>query len=184
MVGPGVFQYDQRVRARTRLVLATIARDSAANRSRAVIVQHQGGMSTRAAEPALDSVLRFCDRGAHGMLSGRAVGVGRRAGNAAFPLQALAQLIVGLSHMLAQNVSAGGLVLAKVAHWTIRLVGLSSCGDSRRWRRAGAIRGSGRLARDQAAHPQCDHNTNYNATNCKDSSHPSPNYGTERRSFL
>jgi len=53
------------------------------------------------------------------MLSGRTVGVGRRAGDAAFPLQALAQLIVGLSHMLAQNVSAGSLVLAEVAHRTV-----------------------------------------------------------------
>ena len=77
-------------------------------------------MSTRAVEPALDSVLRCCDRRAHGLLSRRAVGVGRRAGDARFPLQALAQLVVGLSHMLAQNVSTGGLVLAEVAHGTGR----------------------------------------------------------------
>src|ERR1019366_2187860 len=125
------------MRARTRLVLATI--DGAANRSLAVVVQHQVGMSTGAAEPALDSVLRFCDRRAHGMLGGRAVGVGRRAGNVGFPFQALAQLLIGLSNMLAQNVPAGGLVLAEVALRTIRLVNLSPRGDGRRWRRTRPI---------------------------------------------
>src|SRR5208283_5060225 len=50
---------------------------------------------------------RFCDRRAHGMLGNRAIGVCRRAGNTALTLQAPAQFVIGLSHMLAQNVSAG-----------------------------------------------------------------------------
>ena len=131
-------------------------------------------MSTRAAEPALNSVLRCCDGRAHGMFSGRAVGVSRRAGNAGLPLQALAQFVVGLSHMLAQNVSTGGLVPAEVAHGTIGRVGLDPSGDRPRQRRRGAIRGRGRLARDQAPHPQREDDLNCDAANWKNSCHPSP----------
>ncbi len=114
-------------------------------------------MSTRAVEPALNSALRFRDRRAHGMFSGRAVGVGRRAGNAAFPLQALAQLLIGLPHVLAQNVSAGGLVLAEVTHGTGR-ADLNPCARKRRGNRA--IRGSGGLARTQATDRQSGNDTN------------------------
>ena len=131
-------------------------------------------MSTRAAEPALNSVLRFCDGGAHGVFSGRAVGVSRRAGNAAFPLQALAQFVIGLSHMLAQNVSTSGLVLAEVAHGTMGRVGLDPSGDRPRRCRSSAIRGCGGLARDQATHPQRDNDLNCDAANWKNSCHPSP----------
>ena len=84
-------------------------------------------MSSRAIQPALDAVLRLGDGCAHGMLSGGAVGVGGRARNAAFPLQTLAQLIIGLSHMFTQNVSAGGLVLSEVAHRAIGHVAFSPC---------------------------------------------------------
>src|ERR1017187_3449989 len=72
-------------------------------------------MSTRAAEPALNPVLRGCDRRAHGLLRRWAIGVGGGACDARLPLQALAQLVTGLSNMLAQNVSTGGFVLAEVA---------------------------------------------------------------------
>ena len=126
-----------------RLVLATI--HGAAKRILAIVVQNQVGMSARAVEPALDSSLRLCNRGAHRVLSGGAVGVSRRAGDVAFLLQTLAQLLIGLPNMLAQNVSAGGLVLAEVAHRSIRLAELSSR------RRTRPIRGRG-LTRDQAAH--------------------------------
>src|ERR1700693_6015554 len=103
-------------------------------------------MSTRAAEPGLDSFLRLCDCHAHGMLSSRAVGVSRRTGDVAFPLQAFTQLIIGLSNMPAKNVAAGGLVEAEVTPRSIRLAEpYSRC-------RTRPIRGSGRLARDQAAH--------------------------------
>src|SRR6266446_9090827 len=109
LVGPRIFQYDQRVRARMRLALASI--DSAANGRLAIVVQYQVRVSTRAVEPALDLPLRFCDRCAHGMLSGQAVGVSRCAGDAGLALQTLAQLDIGLPHVFAQDVSAGGLVL-------------------------------------------------------------------------
>src|SRR5882762_8577360 len=123
MVGPGVFQVvfknDQRVRARMRLVLATI--HGATNRSLAIVVQNQIGMSPWAVEPVLDSFLRLCDCRAHCMLGSRAVRVSRCAGDMALPLQTLAQLLIGLPHMLAQNMAAGGLVAAEVTHGSIRL---------------------------------------------------------------
>src|SRR5208282_1800175 len=100
-------------------------------------------MSTGAVEPALDSVLRLCDGCAHGVLSRRAVGVGRRTGNARLPLQSLAQLIIGLSHMLAQNVPAGGLVLAEVARGKIRHAHLNPSARGRR-SRTRVLRGGGR----------------------------------------
>ncbi len=131
-------------------------------------------MSTRAAEPALDSFLRFFDRRAHGMFSSRAVGVSRRAGNAGFLLQTLAQLLIALSNMLAQNVAAGSLVLAEVARGSTRRLHLNPGSDSTRRCRSGAIRGSGRLARDQATHPQRDDDLNCDAANWKNSCHPSP----------
>src|SRR4029077_7000535 len=124
-----------------RLVLATI--HGAAKRILAIVVQNQVGMSARAVEPALDSSLRLCNRGAHRVLSGGAVRVCRRAGDVAFLVQTLAQLRIGLRHMLAQNVSAGGLVLAEVAHRSIRLAELGSR------RRTRPLRGRG-LPRNQA----------------------------------
>jgi len=71
-------------------------------------------MSTGVAEPALNPVLRCRDRRAHGLLRRWAIGVGGGTGDARFPLEATAQLFVGLANMLAQNVSTGGFVLAEV----------------------------------------------------------------------
>src|ERR1700690_293155 len=113
--------------ARMRLVLATV--DGAADGGRAVVVEHQVGMAAGAVQPALDPVLRCRDGCAHGSLSGLAVGVGRRAGDAALPFQAFAQLAVGLAYMLAENVAAGGFVLAEVADRAIGGVALGSLGD-------------------------------------------------------
>src|SRR5271170_982479 len=100
MVGPRIFKYDQRVRARTGMDLTPI--HSAANRVFTIVVQYQVRMPARAAEPVLDFALRLCDRRAHGMLGGGTVGIGRRAGNVALPLQTLAQLLFSLSHVFAQ----------------------------------------------------------------------------------
>jgi len=104
------------------------------------------------------------------MLGGRAVRVSRRAGDVAFLLQSLAQLFIGLPNMLAQNVSAGGLVAAEVVHWADRLVDLNSRSRTR------PIRRSRRLARNQAAHRDCDNNANrhfnHDGTDFKEFSHP------------
>src|ERR1700686_1762606 len=111
-------------------------------------------MSTRAIEPTLDSPLRLCNRRSHCVLCGRAVGVSRRAGDVSFLLQSLAQLRIGLPNMLAQNVAASGLVVAEVAHRSIRLAEpYSRC-------RTRPIRGSGRLARVQAAQSHCEDDAN------------------------
>src|SRR5580692_4751320 len=98
---------------------------AAADRNVAIIVQYQVWMSPRLAEPALDLPLRLCDRRTDDMFGGGAVCIGRSAGDVTFPLEALAQLLLGLSHMLAQNMSAMGLVPAEIAHRTIRRVGLN-----------------------------------------------------------
>src|ERR1700686_967446 len=105
------------MRARMRVVLAAI--DGSAYRNRAVVVEHQVRMASRAAQPALNSGLRFGDGGSHGVLRGVAVGVCRSAGDAGLALHSLAQFVVSLPHMLAQNVSAGSLVLAQIAPRTV-----------------------------------------------------------------
>ena len=131
-----------------RSALATI--DGAADRAIAVVVEHQVRMSTRSAQPALDSILRRGDRSAHSTLGGRTVGISRRARNARLALQSLAQLVVSLSHVLAQDVPARSLVLAEVAGWTVGRVRLSTRNNSTP---AISVGGS---ARDQAAQPHSE----------------------------
>src|ERR1700674_2735513 len=101
------------MRARVRVVLAAI--DGSPYRNRAVIVEHQVRMASRAAQPALNAVLRFGHGGSNGMFRGGTVGVCRSAGGAGLALHSLAQFVVSLPHMLAQNVSAGSLVRAQIA---------------------------------------------------------------------
>src|SRR5208282_3020066 len=90
--------------------------------------------------------------------------------------QALAQLLLGLSHMLAQDVAAGGLVLPEVAHGTICRAALSPRCNRGQRRRTGATRASGRLARDEGAHSECDDDPNCEDTNCGKPCHPTPDY--------
>jgi len=67
-------------------------------------------------------------------------------------LKALTQLIVGLAHMLAQNVSAGGFVLAEVAVGP--LAARFSIRSAREEEDAGScVGGGGRLALDQTQRP-------------------------------
>src|ERR1700686_1428579 len=101
------------MRARLRVVLAAI--DGSPYRNRAVVVEHQVRVPSRAAQPALNAILRFGDRGSYGVFRGGAVGVCRSAGDVGLALHSLAQFVVSLPHMLSQNGSAGSLVLAQVA---------------------------------------------------------------------
>src|ERR1700678_1922667 len=114
--------------------LAFAAVDGAPHRGRTVVVDHQVGMAARAVQPALDTLLRSCESRAHGSFSGLAVGVGGSAGDAAFPFHALAQLIISLPHVLAENVAAGGFILAEVASRANCRTVLTSLGRRRRQR--------------------------------------------------
>src|SRR5208283_2149487 len=105
-----------------RLTLTTV--DGAADRHLAIVVQHQVGMSAGTAQPALNAVVRLCNCCTDSTLRDCAIGIGGRTCNIAFPLQALAQFVIALAHMLAQNMSACGLVLAEVADGTIRGIAL------------------------------------------------------------
>src|ERR1700678_557705 len=119
--------------------------DGAPDRRRTVVVEHQIGVAARAVQPALDTILRCCDGRAHGSFSGLPVGVGRSAGYAALSLHALAQLIVGLADVLAENMAAGGFVLSEIARWA----GCSAAFGLSRRRRIGGAGGRWRLAGDQ-----------------------------------
>src|SRR5580700_3225806 len=103
---------------------------AAADRNVAIIVQYQIWMSPRLAEPALDLPLRLCDRRTDDMLGGGAVGIGRGASDITFPLEALPELLLSLSHMFAQNVSAMSLVLAEIAGGNTSRVRFSTRNDS------------------------------------------------------
>lgn len=89
-------------------------------------------MAAGPVEPALDAVLRLRDGGAHGLFGGGTIGVSGRSGDVAFSLETLAELVVGLADVLAQNVTAGGFVLAEVAGGAIDGVRLKFCTDRRR----------------------------------------------------
>src|ERR1700692_565915 len=99
--------------ARVRLGLAAI--DGSPDRSRAVVVEYQVRMASLTVQPALYPGLRCGDGISHGTFRSGAVGVCRGAGDAGLASYSLAQFVVSLPHMLAQNVSAGSLVLAQVA---------------------------------------------------------------------
>ncbi len=98
------------MRAGMRAVFATV--DGAADRFGAVVVENEVGVSTGAGEPAFDPVPRLGDRRAHRVLGGWPVGIGRGAGDMPLPLQPLAQFIVGLPDMFAEDMPAGNFVLA------------------------------------------------------------------------
>jgi hypothetical protein len=146
-------------------------------------------MSTRTVEPALNSILRFRDCRANRMLGGGAVSVSRCPGDAAFPFQTLAQLIVGLAYVLAQNVAASGFVLAEVTHWTVRRTAFGSCDYRSGWCRTCVIRGSGWLARDQDTQSECECDANYrctnrSATNSAEFRHSAPKIAQHARLYL
>src|ERR1700722_5978054 len=103
------------MRAGPRLILAAI--HSAADRIVTVVIENQVGMAAGAIEPVLYPALRLRNGCADGAFGSLAIGVGRRSGDVFFALQAVAQLLLGLSDVLAENVSAGTLVLAEVAAW-------------------------------------------------------------------
>ena|ERR1700722_4208413 len=95
--------------AGARLILAAI--HGAADGVFAGIVEDEIGVAAGAIEPAIDSPAGLSDRGADSPLGGFAVGVGGCSGDVLFARQTVAQLLLSLSDVLAENVSAGALVL-------------------------------------------------------------------------
>src|SRR3979411_1881381 len=98
-------------------------------------------------QPSFDTILRLCDCFADRALGGRAVSICRRARDATFSAQAVAQFVIRLANVLAKNVSTGSLVAAQVAHSAMsRMASQSGTFGGRNSRCI--IRRRGRLARD------------------------------------
>ncbi len=102
--------------ARARLALAAV--DGASDGCWAVIVEHKVGMPAGSIQPAFDSFLRLRDRRTDGLFGGSAVGVGRCSCDTALPFEAIAQFVVSLPDVFAQDVPTSGFVLTEVARGT------------------------------------------------------------------
>ncbi len=107
-------------------------------------------MSAGTIQPALDAILGHSDGRTDSVLGGTAVCIGRCARDITLPFEALAELVIRPSDMLAEDVAAGVLVLGEVARGAGR-VGLDPgiCGRGRR--SSGRVGG---LAADEPAQPQ------------------------------
>jgi hypothetical protein len=154
-------------------ILATV--HGSADRFGAVVVKNKVRMAAGVAEPAFDAPVRLRNRGAYRALRGGAVSISRGSGDMPFPLQTLAQFVVRLANMFAEDMSAGSFVLAEVAYGIAGRVGLSRRSD-----RAPAIPIGG-LAGDQTAQAEGENDADYNAASSKQSKHSTPDSGLEHR---
>lgn len=102
---------DDRVRARLRCGVAAVKGASDGMCRIAAIIEHQVGVASGPAEPALDFRSLFLQSRAHNAFRGLPVGVGRSGGDVGFTLQALSQFRIASAHMTAQCVSPGSFIL-------------------------------------------------------------------------
>lgn len=102
---------DDRVRARLRCGFAAVQGVSDGMCRIATIIEHQVGVASRPAEPALDFRSLFLQNRGHNAFRGLPVGVGRGGGDVGFTVQALSQFSIASAHMTAQCVSPGSFIL-------------------------------------------------------------------------
>ncbi len=82
-----------------------------------VVVQDEIRMSPLTAKPYQNTPLRLRNSRAHRVLRGRAISIGRGAGNVLLTRQTLTELLFGLPYMLAENVATRSFVPAEIARW-------------------------------------------------------------------
>ena len=104
-------KHDDRVRARLRCGFAAVQGASDGMCRITTIIEHQVGVASGPAEPALDFRRLFLQNRAHNAFRGFPVGVGGGGGDVGFTLQALSQFSITSAHMTAQCVSPCSFIL-------------------------------------------------------------------------